>query len=73
MAAAAYLFWHVMTSRYRELQAGREYERPVLSFTTVVNLRTEEEQHCRYIKTLERVRVSRLWRNRTSKYVMRWS
>ena len=32
MAAAAYLLWHVMTSRYRELQAGREYERPILSF-----------------------------------------
>jgi len=46
MAAAAYLFWHVMTSRYRELQAGREYERPVLSFPTGDNLSTVEEQHC---------------------------
>jgi len=35
-----------MTIHCRELQAGREYERPVLSFPTGNNLRTVEEQHC---------------------------
>lgn len=44
MAAVAYL--QVMTSRFRELQAGSEYERPILSFLTGNNLRTVEQQHC---------------------------